>query len=126
MRIAPENLTTAVPKEEQVLHRVALDITRVLKDLAWVINGRLGFGDGVSRDNIVGEWISFTSSATPGAENTIAHNLGVVPCGFILMMPPQSGTVNKGTTAWTTSNIYLTCSAASQSVTIFLLPATSE
>lgn len=88
---------------------------------ARALNGSLTLGDGTDVDNINGQVKEFTSSGTPGAENTIAHTLGAVPVGIIILHPPASGTVNKGTTAWDTTNIFLTCSAATQTVKILIL-----
>ena len=85
------------------------------------INGGLGFGDGVDIDNMVGKWITYTTNGVANTEDTIVHDMGVVPIGFLVMIPPESGTINKGTTAWTASNIYLKCSAASQTAKLFLL-----
>jgi hypothetical protein len=101
------------------------DVHQAVSHLVRVLNGNVGFGDGTDYDNIKGEWITFTSDVVAGAENMIPHSLGMVPVGFILMVPPVTGTVNKGATPWTTSHIFLTCSAASQTVTLFLIPDSS-
>ena len=101
--------------------RFVSDVGNHLRRLARIINGQITFGDGTDLDNIKGKWITFTASAVAGAENTIAHDLGVVPPGFLIAKPPTTGTVNLGATTWTTSNLYLTCSAASQTVVIFVL-----
>lgn len=81
----------------------------------------LGFGDGVDTDNLVGKWIQYATNAAADTEDTIAHSLGVIPIGVIVMVPPQAGFIYKGTTAWTTTNIYLKCSAADQDATLFLV-----
>jgi hypothetical protein len=98
-------------------------VQRALDAIALVLHGNISFGDGVSPDNIKGQWVTFTSSGTPDAENTVAHTLGVVPVGFLIVRAPKSGYVYEGGTTWTTTNIYLKCTAATQTVTIFLLAA---
>jgi hypothetical protein len=98
------------------------EVSRFIQRASQALGTRLGFGDGTDPDNVKGEWQTFTTHATPGTEFALAHTMGEVPVGFLVVVPPVSGTLNKGTTAWTTSNIYLTCTAASQSVKIFLLP----
>jgi hypothetical protein len=85
------------------------------------LNGGLSFGDGTNSDNLRGQWATVTTPATPGTEFAVPHTLGVVPTGFLLLCPPESGYVNRGATAWTTQNVYLTCSAATQTITLFLL-----
>lgn len=101
-------------------------LQRLLAILGTLLNGQISFGDGSSTDNIKGEWNSFTSHASGGTETAIPHTLGVIPTGFLLTTPPTSGTVNKGTTPWTSTHIYLTFSASAQAATIFILgpPAT--
>jgi hypothetical protein len=97
------------------------DIGRYLRNVRDAINGRLTFGDGTTIDNIAGKWINVTSHASGGTETAIQHDLGVVPTGYILMVPPASGTIVRGATAWSTTHIYLTFSANSQTARLFLL-----
>lgn len=82
----------------------------------------VSFGDAtnnIKAGNIDAVYVEFTSSATPDAENTIPHKLGRVPRGIIVVMQDKAASVYKGTTAWTSSNIYLKVNTAS--VTIKLL-----
>jgi len=101
--------------------RVVHGLLESFSTLSVVLNGGLGFGNGTDKDNIAGKWVTYTTNAVANTEDTVAHNLGVVPVGFIVMIPPGSGTINKGTTSWTTTNIYLKCSAANQTAKLFLL-----
>jgi hypothetical protein len=86
------------------------------------VNGNLTYGTGLYPDNIAGKWIDYTTNAVADTEDAVEHNLGVVPVGFHLMVPPPSGVINKGSTAWTTTHIYLKCSAAAQTARLFVLP----
>jgi len=114
-----------VPKETKGLLRWAEDVSaslgRLLSDLSTVINGNLGFGDGVDADNLRGKWITYTTNGTPDTEDAIAHSLGVVPVGVLEMKKPSAGFLYKGASAWTTTHIYMKCSSSSQSVTLFVL-----
>lgn len=96
-------------------------VWRAIRNITTALNGGLGFGDGTSIDNIAGKWVEYTTNAIANTEDAVTHDLGVIPAGFIVMVPPVSGVVNKGTTAWTTTTIYLKCSAADQTATLFLL-----
>lgn len=108
------------------LQQLITELSLEYEIISRLVNGNVDFGDGTEAVNIRGQWITFTSAGA-GVENTIAHNSGAIPVGFIIMVPPASGTVNKGVTPWDSSNIYLTCSAATQTVTIFLVhPPQSE
>lgn len=102
----------------------------ILGPITRAINGNLTFGTGIvipglesgkGIDNIAGRWIDYESNATPDTEDTIQHNLGVIPPGFIVMVPPESGVINRGPTPWTATEIYLSCSAASQTARLFIL-----
>jgi hypothetical protein len=97
------------------------DLGRYLRNVREAINGRLTFGDGTNIDNIAGKWVNVTSHASGGTETVIQHDLGVVPIGMIMMLPPASGTVVRGATAWSTTHIYLTFSANSQTARLFLV-----
>jgi hypothetical protein len=90
-------------------------------DTATIINGGLGFGDGIDQDNMAGVWVTIPNSGAISADVVVTHNLGVIPAGFILMVPPVDGVVNKGAAPWTTSVIHLTCSRPNQAFTVFVL-----
>ena len=100
--------------------RLVSALTKWVADLSRLINGNVSFGNGTDFDNLKGKWMT-VSTAGAGSETTVTHNLGATPVGFLVMKPPASGTVNLGPTAWTTTNLYLSCSAATQTVVIFVL-----
>jgi hypothetical protein len=72
-------------------------------------------------DNIDAAVASFTSNAVPDTEDTIAHTLGRVPTYFIVADLDKNGTVYRGTTAFTRTNVYLKTSVASAAVKVILL-----
>lgn len=61
-------------------------------------------------DNFNGKIVGATFSVS-NTEVAIAHGLGRVPTGFIPTLPSAAMSIYNGTTAWTTSNIYLKSSA---------------
>lgn len=67
-------------------------------------------------DNLDIVSVSFTSSATPDAENTVAHDLGKTPTGFIVCSIDKGAIVYNGVGSWTKTNIYLKCNTASTAV----------
>ena len=87
---------------------------------------RIRFGDGADDnkgENIDGQWILFTTSGTPDAENTIAHGLGATPIGYIICGQDKAGSLynlEDTGTAWTASNIFLKCDVATVKFRIFL------
>lgn len=90
------------------------------------INKGITFGDGVSIDNIKGGWVTFTSSATPDQENTVAHNLGAIPVGWIIFTQDKAGSLYLGVTTWDKTNIYVKCNVASVTFKLFLILGPSE
>lgn len=98
-----------------------------LKNLFLWSQGRVRIGTGVDGDfgeNVEGQFQVFTTSGTPDAENTIAHDLESVPIGYIVVGQDKAGSLyqksDTGTT-WTSTNLYLKCDVASVDFTIFLL-----
>ncbi len=76
---------------------------------------RTSFGStaGTKATNFDAQWISFTSSATPDAENTVAHKLSRIPTGYLVGQRNKAGILYNGSTTWTKANIYLKCNVAS-------------
>jgi hypothetical protein len=110
----PEQLREAIDRAtEQVAQQSRL--------LSMLLNGLLTFGDGTDSDNIQGKWQSVSTPSTPGLEFAVQHDLGVVPVGFLILVPPVAGVINNGASSWTTTNIYLTCTDPDQTALIFLV-----
>lgn len=103
------------------------DLDSDVSNLQLFTQGRVSFGTGVDGErghNISGEFQQFTSSATPDAENTIAHTVGSIPIGYIVMHQDKAGSLYQGPTtgtSWTSSNVYLKCDVASVTFNIFLI-----
>lgn len=96
------------------------DLFLVLSDffrkIVNILNRGITFGE-----NVDCRLITFTSSATPDAENTVAHTLGKVPIGYIVYGKNKAGDVYTGTTTWTNTNIYLKVAVASVAVKIIVI-----
>jgi hypothetical protein len=99
----------------------AQDVGHYFRRVTRLLNGEVSFGNGFETSNIKGEWINTSSNASVAADTAIQHSLGVVPAGFILMIPPASGIINIGITPWTPTHIYLKASVASQPFRIFIV-----
>lgn len=61
--------------------------------------------------------ITFTSSATPDAENAVTHSLGRVPSGFTTTSMNKAASVYMSATPPTATTIYLKVNVASTIVT---------
>lgn len=85
--------------------------------------GRVRFGtptDGYRGENISGEFQVVTTGLAD-AEKTVSHTLGSIPIGYLVLKQDKAGSLYAGSTAWTSSNIYLKCSVATVTFTLFLL-----
>lgn len=98
-----------------------------IQKLYYVIQGRVSFGtgvDGINGQQVSGQFQTYTSNVTPNTEDTLAHTVGSVPIGYIVMTQDKAGSVY-GTaslgTAWTGSTIYLRCDVASVTFLLFLV-----
>lgn len=86
-----------------------------LKKVTDALTNRLTF-----TDNIAGETITFTSDSVTNVEDEITHHLSKVPQGYLVMSQNKACSIYKGTTAWTSSKIYLMTSNASVEIKIFV------
>lgn len=123
MRVAnTQTLNEHLPIESQVTI-LQTQINKIFR----VLQGRVSFGtgvDGVSGQNVEGEWQTYTSNAVANTEDTIAHTIGSIPLGYIVVNQDKAGSVYQGPTtgtAWTSSNIYIKCSVASVTFLLFLV-----
>lgn len=105
------------------------DIVQIDTDLLTIFNclqGRVRFGpgtDGNDGENIAGQWQQFTSNGSANTQFNIAHTLGSVPIGYIVLWQDKAGSFYQGPTtgtAWTSTQISLKCSVASVAALIFL------
>lgn len=91
------------------------------------LQGRVSFGtgdDGQQNGNIEGEWQEFTSDGTANTEFTLAHGIGSVPLGYMVVAQDKAGSLyqmHDTGTAWTATNIYLKCNVASVKFLVFLI-----
>jgi hypothetical protein len=117
-------MTADFKRQETAQEEYLLGIDNDLIQLFTWSKGRVRFGDivnGSRGENISGNWLTFTSSATPNAENTITHKVGAIPIGYLVVQQDKAGSLYNGTTVWSDTKLYLKCSVASVTFKIFLL-----
>lgn len=71
-------------------------------------------------DNVDSVYVEFTSNAAPNTQDTVAHTLGKVPTGFLVVNKDKAGDVYAGGTTWTKNNLYLKTSVASVALKILV------
>lgn len=104
---------------ESNVRRLQQDLTQVIS----VLQGRVRFGTGTDGDrgqNVSG---SFQVVTTAGADTevTIAHGLGATPIGFIVLRQDKSASFYDSGTAYDATNIYIKCSVATVTATLFVI-----
>lgn len=90
-------------------------LDEVFTNLSNLLNGGLSFAD-----NLESVELTATAHATPDTEFSVAHTLGRVPTRFIVTDIDEGGVVYKGTTAWTSSLIYLKCTTGGTSIKVLV------
>jgi hypothetical protein len=91
------------------------------KRLALVINGRISFGDGLTRDNIDGTWVNVPDTGIGNTDFTVQHNLGRLPVGYILMRTSLPTSIYDGSIPATTTEITLRSIIDNANVTLFIV-----
>ncbi len=100
------------------------EVDRDLKRIYDCLQGRVRFGNGNSDsngENIDGQWKVISDTGTINTEFSLSHSLGSIPVGYLVTKINKGGVIYDSGTAWTSTNIYLKCSAANATVSIFLL-----
>jgi hypothetical protein len=123
MRVA----NTLVLNEKRPLQEQIRDLQTQLDKVFDCLQGRVSFGtgvDGVSGQNIEGEWQAFTVSAGANVEFNVAHTIGSVPLGYIVISQDKAGNLYQQAstgTSWTSSQISLKSTVDAVTYLIFLV-----
>ena len=98
-----------------------------IQKIVEAFQGRLTFldtsntaGDGRHSENLDGEFQVFTTNAVADTEETIAHGLGRLPVGFIVINLDKGANLYDGGTTWTSTTLYLKSDTASTTYTIWI------
>lgn len=90
-----------------------------------VLAGNVSFGstmDNTGQDqNIQGYKAMGTTPATPNTQFSINHSLGRIPIGFLVISLNAVATIYAGTTAWTSTTIYLACNQSSVAYSLIVI-----
>ncbi len=127
MKTAKQSNRGLVEIEDVGLSDYIVALDKDVESLFKLAQSRIRFGtasDGSQGENISGEYQLFTTSATPDAENTIAHTLGAIPIGYLIFYQDKAGDLYQGPTTgtnWSSTQIFLKCDVASVTFLIFLV-----
>lgn len=114
MQIQSRIKLSGKPEKEFEKH-LEEELTNYSLELSKVLNSGLKFAD-----NFNMQIKSVTTDGSAGTETAVAHTLKRVPSDFLVGSQDKAGTIYKGTTAWTATNIYIRGSVASISANIYI------
>jgi len=89
--------------------------TRLIDQLMEILNGGAKFSD-----NFNCQLVTVTTDAIPDTEGAVSHTLKRVPTGYLVYGRDKSGVIYDGSTAWTTTAIYLRSNVASVTANIII------
>ena len=107
-------------------HSMESNIRRLEQDTSQLFEafkGRVRFGTGTDGDrgeNLAGEF-QVVTSAGANTEFEIAHGLGAVPIGFLVLGINKGGVVYDSGTSNTSTTLYLKCTEATATMKLFIL-----
>ena len=119
MKVAKTFVYNEKQSPESNVRRLDQDISQ----LSVALQGRIRFGTGTDGDrgeNIAGEF-QVVTTAGADTEFAITHTLGAVPIGYIVLKQDKAASIYDSGTTWTNTTLYLKASAASVTLTLFLL-----
>lgn len=91
------------------------------RNLTTLINGKLGFGDGVHADNIDGVWVSVVTPGVPNTDFLVTHNLGRKAVGYLPMTKSAACDLYTGSVAGTNNQITLRATVAGVTINVFFV-----
>lgn len=95
-------------------------LMEILRNIGHIFDGRIGFGDGINKENLDIEFKNVTSHATADTEFSISHTLGRVPAGYIVVKRDKAAIVYDGPTPWTSNTLYLRCNVSSTALRLIV------
>lgn len=96
-------------------------VRKLYEQLARVLNGLVSFGNGLSRDNIDGEWATIPDTGPANTDFTVTHNMLRLPVGAWIMRQTKGGVIYDGTVPWDDTTITLKCTVANDAIVIFIV-----
>lgn len=90
--------------------------------------GNISFGTTINLkpgENMFGQWATVSDTGTANTEFSITHSLSsqgisIIPGNYFITRINKGGVVYDSGSAWTTTKIFLKCSAANAALNIFI------
>lgn len=116
--------SSSIRNQKTDVRKLYLSIMNDLKKITDVLSGRIRFGtgtDGQNGQNIAGQFQVVADTGNVNTEFTVAHTVGAVPIGFLVLNNDKGSVIYDSGTAWTSTNTYFKASVANCAITIFLI-----
>lgn len=110
-----------IPSDSNQLNKFGQMLQKSWRNLTTLINNKIGFGDGVNKDNIDGIWVSVVTPGAPNTDFTVTHNLGRKAVGYLVMTKSAACDVYTGGVAGTLSQFTLRATAAGVTINVFFV-----
>lgn len=121
MRLSPNLKNTTIEATDEALKSFVTMLRSMWQELATVVNGSLGFGDGTLPDNISGAWVNVVTPVAPNTDFTVTHNLARLPVGYWVMQKDRAVDVYTGSVASTKTQLTLRATVASAVIRLFIV-----
>lgn len=95
------------------------DLAKCLEEVLNNLSKMFAVGISIA-DNLDKQLVSLSTSATPGTEVAVPHTLKRIPSGYFVLRQDRAGTIYDGSTAFSTTNIYLKSDVASVATIVLI------
>jgi hypothetical protein len=117
--VEPPLVLEGDPNSAFHLSQYLQELNRVARSLTF-LTAAGGLAGGSRCLNFDAFWVAYVSNAVADTEDTVAHNLARTPVGLFVGIPDKSAIIYAGTTAWTSTNIYLRASVLTVTVNLLV------
>lgn len=106
-------------KNQRELRQFDRDLLVLLEEMNTNLGNLLNRGLNFD-DNFESKSVTYTSNGSANTEDAVAHTLGKIPEGFIVVNRDKGGILYASGTAWTSTAIYLKCTTTSMASTVLV------
>ena len=104
-------------------HTSQTPVLRVVENHRRILSGNIAFGvDNTDQSKNISGWHAngIVTPATPNTDFAVPISLGYLPTSYQIKNISANANIFTGVTPWTEQNIYLRCSVASVTISLFI------
>lgn len=108
------------PRQQHMMQQFLKELLDMAFRLTF-LNKDGGVTSGTRSYNMDAVWVQYVSNGTANTEDTVSHNLGRLPVGFLTGVPSENAVVYADNqSAWTSTSIRLKCTGTAATVNLLL------